>query len=78
MFRDTPSPRPSPVVGGDQGYLPPRPEAAVDLRLDGNEGPLPPAELLAEGWRIGAEGMRRYPDAGPLEAAIAAIEEILR
>lgn len=41
----------------------------IDLRLDGNEGPQPPASLVAA---CAAEPIQRYPDARPLEARLAA------
>lgn len=49
-------------------YSVPRAAAAIDLFLDGNEGPPPPASLLAE---LPPEALRSYPDARPLEADIA-------
>jgi histidinol-phosphate aminotransferase len=43
----------------------------VDLRLDGNEGAVPPAELLDELRKLGSDVMRRYPSARPLEELLA-------
>ncbi len=44
--------------------------APVDLRLDGNEGPAPPEELLLQA-RPGPEVWRRYPSARSLESLVA-------
>jgi histidinol-phosphate aminotransferase len=49
-----------------------RPVPAGILRLDGNEGLVPPADLLAELGGADPELLRRYPDTRPLEAALAA------
>lgn len=43
----------------------------VDLRLDGNEGPLPDAALLHALADASPELLRRYPDASALEHALA-------
>ncbi|MEO0652759.1 MAG: histidinol-phosphate transaminase [Planctomycetota bacterium] len=51
---------------------PERPETLGLLRLDANEGPLPPPELTAILERLDPERLRRYPDSAPLEARIAA------
>lgn len=52
-------------------YHPARPAAPTDLRLDGNEGVGPPAELLERFGALTVEMVRRYPDARPLEALLA-------
>lgn len=52
-----------PARGGDPGAL----------RLDSNEGPLPPPELTAILEQLDPERLRRYPDSAPLEARIAAL-----
>jgi histidinol-phosphate aminotransferase len=54
-----------------KAYHPPRTATPVDLHLDGNEGTAPDAALLNEAAALGPEGLRRYPDARPLEAALA-------
>jgi len=41
------------------------------LKLDSNEGPLPPRPLVASLAGLDPERLRRYPDAGPLEKALA-------
>lgn len=64
--------RPVPALEGASFYSVPRPSAPVDLRLDGNEGVAPPAELLDALCEIGPEVLRCYPDPKPLEAALAA------
>jgi len=43
----------------------------VDLRLDANEGPKADAETIDLLRKLGAETLRRYPDAGALESLIA-------
>ncbi|MEQ8766772.1 MAG: aminotransferase class I/II-fold pyridoxal phosphate-dependent enzyme [Planctomycetota bacterium] len=63
--------RPVSAVAGATRYSVPRPSAPVDLRLDGNEGIAPPAELLQALAEIGPEVLRCYPDAKPLEMALA-------
>lgn len=45
--------------------------ACVDLRLDGNEGPPPPAELLDALHAAGLECLRAYPSTVALEADLA-------
>jgi histidinol-phosphate aminotransferase len=54
-----------------QAYRVPRARAPIDLALDANEGPPPPADLLAGLAARGAELLRRYPDASALERALA-------
>jgi len=63
---------PSPGVAGTKAYSVPKPPAPIDLRLDGNEGVLPPTGLLDVLRDAGMEVARRYPDASPLTRAIAA------
>jgi len=41
------------------------------LKLDSNEGPLPPATLLAGLATLDPEALRRYPDVAALEATLA-------
>jgi histidinol-phosphate aminotransferase len=53
------------------GYARPKPRDAAVLRLDSNEGPLPPRALLADLANADPELLRRYGDAGALEAALA-------
>lgn len=53
-------------------YLREQPPGADVLRLDSNEGPLPPRALLANLANADPELLRRYRDAGALEAALAA------
>lgn len=63
-----PSPRLQDVVA----YTVPRTEAPIDLYLDGNEGPAPPADLLASLAGGDPEVIRRYPDTSALETSLAA------
>lgn len=45
----------------------------VKLRLDANEGPLPALDLIVSALQSGGtDALRRYPDARPFEAALAA------
>ncbi len=53
-------------------YAKPQPEGDRLLRLDSNEGPLPPGALLAELAGADPEMLRRYREATVLEAALAA------
>lgn len=73
---NTPSPTPfltpSPGVAGTKAYSVPKPPAPINLRLDGNEGVLPPAGLLDVLRDAGMEIARRYPDSSSLTKAIAA------
>jgi len=61
--------RPAGRVAGIQAYRVPAHPAPLDLDLRGNEGAVPD-EALFEALR-GAELLRRYPDAGPLERRLA-------
>jgi histidinol-phosphate aminotransferase len=66
-------PFPRPVAGVVAAGVPssPRSLTPVDLKLDGNEGAAPAEGLLRELAALPAELLRRYPDARPLEAALA-------
>lgn len=64
-------PRPAPALRGLQAYKVPRPPIPIDLRLDGNEGLLPSPDLIDSLREAGPQALRLYPDAGPLEAALA-------
>lgn len=63
--------QPAARLRGVSAYAPPAPRWAIDLRLDSNEGRGPSAEVLDAIRSIDAEAVRRYPDAGPIEAKIA-------
>jgi histidinol-phosphate aminotransferase len=63
----------SSLLSGLGKYSPPQPRASVDLRLDSNEGPMPPSWLLDEAAGAGTELIRRYPDAASLERRISAM-----
>jgi histidinol-phosphate aminotransferase len=60
-----------PALEGVRAYRTPPPSPAVDLRLDGNEGAVPPASLLETLPPLGPEVVRCYPDATALEALLA-------
>jgi histidinol-phosphate aminotransferase len=62
---------PVPVHGDPAPYGVPRPRSPVDLYLDGNEGAVPPAELLDDLRSIGPDLFRRYPDTSFLEKRLA-------
>lgn len=64
--------RPIAALAGELAYRVPRAEGPIRLALDGNEGLEPPADLLAALARCAGDDVRRYPDARPLEAALAA------
>lgn len=53
------------------GYARAKPQGNDVLRLDSNEGPLPPRALLASLADADTELLRRYRDPGELEAALA-------
>lgn len=63
--------RPTPAVADTPPYRVPQPAERIDLRLDGNEGVAPPADLLALAASLGPEILRTYPNKAPLEAALA-------
>ena len=52
-------------------YVPPERESADLLRLDANEGPPCPQRLLDALRGVSGESLRRYPQAGDLEARLA-------
>lgn len=77
--RSCPEPQPAPLrpvpqLEGAAAYGVPRPLTPTDLALDGNEGPAPPAALLAELAHRDPALLRDYPRAAhrALEAQIAA------
>ncbi len=62
-------------VGAVEGLLPYSTEPVlqpVDLRLDGNEGVVPPVEVFEAARRAGVERVRSYPSAAELERELAA------
>lgn len=63
---------PIPGLRGLSAYKVPQHPAPIDLPLAGNEGPCPPIDLTGELLRLGPELLRRYPDARPLSAMLAA------
>lgn len=62
---------PVPSLRNVSSYSPPRPLCPIDLRLDGNEGMTPPAELLAMLSQARPAVLRHYPHAASLEALLA-------
>ncbi|MBM4394409.1 MAG: aminotransferase class I/II-fold pyridoxal phosphate-dependent enzyme [Deltaproteobacteria bacterium] len=63
----------APALRGMVAYRVPRHPAPIDLYLDGNEGAVPPiGEALGLLHAAGPDVLRRYPDARPLEALVAA------
>lgn len=66
-----PAPVPVPALAGVTAYRTPVHGAPIDLHLDGNEGAVPPPDLLRGVESLGSDGMRRYPDARVLEARLA-------
>lgn len=71
MPSTTPILRRSDWLEGITPYRPPAFDPGIDLRLDANEGPAPADDLLGQLARIDGEQLRRYPNAGALEGAIA-------
>ncbi len=71
MAREINQLKPAPLVSKAQAYRPPNILAPISLRLDGNEGPLPPAELLNAVTEAGIESVRHYPNPNKLEQQIA-------
>ena len=69
--RREPRPTPSPRLADRTSYQVPRAAAPIDLRLDANEGPPPPAALFDRLAAEGPELLRRYPDAARLEQLLA-------
>jgi HAD superfamily hydrolase (TIGR01548 family) len=72
MVLAPPGPAPVASLRAVRSYSPPRHPAPIELRLDGNEGMEPPAELLAELARQGPAVLRQYPSAAALESLLAA------
>lgn len=64
--------KPARALQGTRAYRVPKAGTPTDLRLDGNEGLEPDAALLAQLHAMQASTLRQYPDAKPLEAALAA------
>jgi len=67
-----PSPRPNAAFDGLNAYKTPRHRAPVDLLLNSNEGPPPPASLMEEALRDMTGTLNRYPSTAVLEAELAA------
>ncbi|MEP0765794.1 MAG: aminotransferase class I/II-fold pyridoxal phosphate-dependent enzyme [Fimbriimonadia bacterium] len=63
--------KPAPALAHVTAYAVPMHPAPIDLRLDGNEGMRPPAELLSALTEAGPEVMKRYPDASELQGLLA-------
>lgn len=66
--------RPIATLAQISAYAPPRSPTPIDLDLSANEGPPPAPELLASllARENAGELLRRYPDARPLQDALAA------
>jgi len=64
--------QPAPALRGASAYRIPSPSGRpVDLRLDGNEGAVPPLALVDTLRAAAPAVLRSYPDAAPLERDIA-------
>ena len=70
-MNDRPTPTPIDRLRAEKAYSPGRTACPVDLRLDGNEGRIPPPGLFEALAARGPEVVRRYPDRADLEAALA-------
>lgn len=67
----TDRPRPVEALRHVTAYRVPSPPAPVDLLLDGNEGAVPPLEMLSDLASHGPDLLRRYPRTTLLEDLIA-------
>ncbi|MEM6732346.1 MAG: histidinol-phosphate transaminase [Myxococcota bacterium] len=67
----TPGPQPMAALAEMSGYRATRSPIPAPIRLDGNEGRLPPPHILAAVERAGPEVLRRYPNKATLEARLA-------
>src|SRR5205814_956042 len=67
-----PAAGPAPRIAPEAAYRRPTAPGPALLRLDSNEGVLPPEELLAGLAGADPELLRRYPEVSELEAALAA------
>lgn len=65
------SPTPVPALAGTAAYAFSSAGPPIDLKLDANEGPPPPPDLLAWLSSISPDALRRYPDTGPLAEILA-------
>ncbi len=65
-------PAPSRRVSGIRAYEVPRHHGPIDLRLDGNEGPAPPPDLLARAGSHLAALVNAYPSTRGLQERFAA------
>lgn len=63
--------KPARALEGTRAYHVPKAGTPTDLRLDGNEGLEPDEALMAQLHAMAAPTLRQYPDAKPLEAALA-------
>ncbi|MEL6546288.1 MAG: histidinol-phosphate transaminase [Myxococcota bacterium] len=62
--------KPMPAIAAMNSYRSARSLIPTSVRLDGNEGRLPPAEVLDSVSQAGPELLRRYPSKAKLEAAL--------
>ncbi len=72
-IRSNNGPAPAPGIENLKAYKPQRFPEFVDLRLDGNEGSIPPVRFFDLLDSLGSDVMRRYPDSCELEASISEI-----
>lgn len=63
---------PAPLLAGKAAYSVPKTGHVIDLHLDANEGLVPPPQLAEFLRHAMPDAVRRYPNAAPLQAALAA------
>lgn len=63
---------PAPLLAGKAAYSVPKTGHVIDLHLDANEGLVPPPELAEFLRDAMPDAVRRYPNAAPLQEALAA------
>ncbi|MHB2015412.1 MAG: TIGR01548 family HAD-type hydrolase [Candidatus Xenobia bacterium] len=64
--------QPVPAVAARSSYHVPKPRAPLDVHLDTNEGAIPSMRLVEELAKESPDLLRRYPEAAPVEALLAA------
>ncbi len=70
-MKNTLSVEPTTAIRGNTAYTVPRALTPIDLKLDSNEGSLPPEKLLQIVSGLSPEILRRYPKKDTLEALLA-------
>ena len=71
MTEESDRPTPSTAISGIDAYAVPKPQAPVDLHLEGNVGPAPPSEVLDGVAAPEGEEVRSYPSRQAVAEAVA-------